>query len=101
MNAICINTDISPFKKTIYANANEAQYDSCDLSRSLPCTVPYRSYAQWRIANAVKVTHVRQAGNASSTSPLVLSQVPAGHVARFSPPSLHLSSRDRGNDLSP
>lgn len=36
------------------------RYDSCDLSRSLPCTVPYRSHAQWRIVNAVKVTHVCQ-----------------------------------------
>lgn len=32
--------------------------------------------------------------------PLVLPGVPAGHVARFSPPSLYPSSSDRGNDLS-
>jgi len=60
------------------------------------------SRAQWRIANAVKVTHVRhgRGGNTSPSSPLVLPGVPAGHVARFSPPSLYSSRSDRGYDLS-
>lgn len=85
------------------AELRSPRYDSRDLSRSsFPCTVPYRNRAQWRIANAVKVTHVRHGrvhSNTSPSSPLVLPGVPAGHVARFSPPSPYPSSSDRGNDL--
>lgn len=50
-----------PFGKTLYANASGASLASVWLTRScsqLPL-FPYRSRAQWRIVNAVKVTHVR------------------------------------------
>lgn len=59
--------------------------DSRDLSRSLLCTVPYGSHAQWRIVNAVKVTRRKnRVDGAGLTSPC--ERVPAGHVPRFSPP---------------